>query len=117
MKPSSITAHDDSFKNILSGMKKEILSSELLWYCVQCYTCYARCPQDVRFTARQLPDRGGKAKGPIRLALDEPPKGITARSAVIPPDESEATLTIRAEIGYYRLGSPNRGPKHWQVLK
>ncbi len=37
-------------RNILLGMKKELLSSELLWYCTQCYTCYARCPQDVRFT-------------------------------------------------------------------
>jgi heterodisulfide reductase subunit C len=34
----------------LLGMKKELLSSDLLWYCTQCYTCYARCPQDVRFT-------------------------------------------------------------------
>ena len=34
----------------LLGMRKKLLSSELLWYCTQCYTCYARCPQDVRFT-------------------------------------------------------------------
>ena len=34
----------------LLGMRKELLSSPLLWYCTQCYTCYARCPQDVRFT-------------------------------------------------------------------
>jgi heterodisulfide reductase subunit C len=37
-------------RQALFGQKKEVLSSRLLWYCSQCYTCYARCPQDVRFT-------------------------------------------------------------------
>jgi heterodisulfide reductase subunit C len=37
-------------RQALLGQKKELLSSELLWYCTQCYTCFARCPQDVRFT-------------------------------------------------------------------
>lgn len=37
-------------RRALLGEKKELLSSELLWYCTQCYTCFARCPQDVRFT-------------------------------------------------------------------
>lgn len=37
-------------RQALLGMKEQLLSSELLWYCTQCYTCYARCPQDVRFT-------------------------------------------------------------------
>ncbi len=37
-------------RQALLGMKKDLLSSELLWFCAQCYTCSARCPQDVRFT-------------------------------------------------------------------
>jgi len=32
------------------GMRKEVLSSDLLWMCSRCYTCYARCPQDVKFS-------------------------------------------------------------------
>ena len=32
------------------GMRKEVLSSDVLWMCSRCYTCYARCPQDVKFT-------------------------------------------------------------------
>ena len=31
-------------------MKKEVLSSDLLWMCSRCYTCYALCPQGVKFT-------------------------------------------------------------------
>lgn len=32
------------------GMKDELLASESFWKCVSCYTCFARCPQDVRIT-------------------------------------------------------------------
>jgi len=35
---------------ILLGMREEILSSNLIWLCSLCYTCYARCPQNVKFT-------------------------------------------------------------------
>ena len=34
---------------ILMGMKEEVLSSKMIWYCQTCYRCYVRCPQDVRF--------------------------------------------------------------------
>jgi len=29
-------------------MKKEVLSSPVIWLCSTCYTCYERCPQDVK---------------------------------------------------------------------
>lgn len=29
------------------GLKKEILSSDVIWNCAGCYTCVDRCPQDV----------------------------------------------------------------------
>ncbi len=32
------------------GMRKEVLSSDLIWFCSLCYTCYAHCPQNVKFT-------------------------------------------------------------------
>lgn len=34
---------------ILYGMKKEVLSSEIIWKCAHCLTCVERCPQDVKF--------------------------------------------------------------------
>jgi heterodisulfide reductase subunit C len=30
------------------GMKKEVLSSLFIWLCSSCYTCFERCPQDVK---------------------------------------------------------------------
>jgi heterodisulfide reductase subunit C len=31
----------------LLGMRHAVLSSEMVWLCSTCYTCYERCPQDV----------------------------------------------------------------------
>ena len=36
-------------RQILFGMRKEVLSSPLIWYCLVCYRCTARCPQGVDF--------------------------------------------------------------------
>jgi len=36
-------------RQILFGMREEVLSSPLIWYCLACYRCTARCPQGVNF--------------------------------------------------------------------
>jgi heterodisulfide reductase subunit C len=36
---------------VLLGMREEVLSSEIIWLCANCYTCFERCPQDVKFTS------------------------------------------------------------------
>jgi len=35
---------------VLLGMRKEVLSSEVIWFCIQCYSCQAHCPQGVDFS-------------------------------------------------------------------
>jgi heterodisulfide reductase subunit C len=35
---------------ILLGMRKEVLSSKVIWLCAQCYACTANCPQEVDFS-------------------------------------------------------------------
>ncbi len=37
-------------RQILLGMREEVLSSPLIWLCLVCYRCYVRCPQEVNFT-------------------------------------------------------------------
>ena len=37
-------------RQILLGMREEVLSSPLIWMCLICYRCYVRCPQKVNFT-------------------------------------------------------------------
>jgi heterodisulfide reductase subunit C len=36
-------------RQVLLGMRKEVLSSKVIWFCVRCYACSAKCPQDVKF--------------------------------------------------------------------
>ena len=35
---------------VLLGMRQQVLSSDFIWLCSLCYTCYAHCPQNVNFT-------------------------------------------------------------------
>lgn len=32
------------------GLREAVLSSDFVWLCSTCYSCYERCPQDVRIT-------------------------------------------------------------------
>ena len=38
------------FAMVKAGMEKEVLSSNTPWYCVSCYYCTVRCPQEVHVT-------------------------------------------------------------------
>ncbi len=35
---------------VLLGMRQRVLASDMIWLCAMCYTCYAHCPQNVKFT-------------------------------------------------------------------
>ena len=54
-------------RKVLLGMKKEVLSSPVIWRCVLCYACAFKCPQDVKFrdvmeVLRKMAVEGGFAK-------------------------------------------------------
>lgn len=34
---------------VLLGMRKEVLSSDTIWFCIQCFNCSGHCPQNVDF--------------------------------------------------------------------
>lgn len=38
------------FAMINAGMRDEVLRSNTPWYCVSCYYCMVRCPQDIHIT-------------------------------------------------------------------
>jgi heterodisulfide reductase subunit C len=38
------------FAMIRAGMKDQVLRSNTPWFCVSCYYCYVRCPQNVHIT-------------------------------------------------------------------
>lgn len=58
----------------LLGMKEEVLSQDTIWLCSLCYTCYATCPQDVRFrdvmeVLRDMAVEGGYASPDMRKRI------------------------------------------------
>ena len=63
-------------RQILFGMREEVLSSPRIWYCLICYRCYARCPQKVNFTdimraLRYLAIKGRHAPSDVLQRMDE----------------------------------------------
>jgi heterodisulfide reductase subunit C len=57
---------------ILLGMKKEVLSSKVIWLCIRCYTCTANCPQEVDFSNIMMALRDmAVAEGYASAALQE----------------------------------------------
>ncbi len=41
----------DIFAMIMAGKRDEVLKSNTFWYCVSCYYCTVRCPQQIPITA------------------------------------------------------------------
>ncbi len=73
---------DDAFdprkiiRKVLLGMRKEVLSSPVIWRCVQCYSCTAKCPQNVKFrevmrALREMAVDEGYARAGLLREVDE----------------------------------------------
>lgn len=57
------------FALINADMEEEVLSSNTPWYCVSCYACTARCPQqipitDIMYTLKEMAIRAGRYDHP-----------------------------------------------------
>ncbi len=73
---------DDEFnprkiiRQVVLGMRKEVLTSPVIWRCVQCYACVAKCPQNVKFadvmaTLRQMAVEEGHVPPTMVQDVDE----------------------------------------------
>jgi len=54
-------------RQVLLGLRKDVLQSKAIWQCVGCFECTDRCPQNVRFTEiiealRRIAVRSTKSK-------------------------------------------------------
>ncbi len=57
------------------GMKQEVLSSQFIWLCSSCYTCFERCPQDVRIpelmnAIKNIAVKNGYIPSAMKMQLD-----------------------------------------------
>lgn len=109
-----VTNVDDEYnsrriiRQILFGMREEVLGSAEIWLCQMCYRCSARCPQEVDFSdvmrvLRHLAVKEGYAPrerlstgGEVdRLAQ------LIRRNAIKDPGEGgeKAVETLKAKVG------------------
>ncbi|MCK5785902.1 MAG: 4Fe-4S dicluster domain-containing protein [Candidatus Sabulitectum sp.] len=88
------------------GMRKEVLSSDILWMCSRCYTCAALCPQNVKFTdvisiLRDMAVKEGYVQ-PERLEsareLDKTIQSLRCKiiDSKLHPDESDSKEIVKA---------------------
>jgi heterodisulfide reductase subunit C len=57
------------------GLREPVLSSDFIWLCSTCYSCYERCPQDVRITElmyaiKNVAVREGHVHPSFRMQVD-----------------------------------------------
>jgi heterodisulfide reductase subunit C len=57
---------------IILGLRSDVLSEQLPWYCLSCFTCLDRCPQggdvgEAMFAIRNLTVREGKIPNGILI--------------------------------------------------
>ncbi|MBN2302513.1 MAG: 4Fe-4S dicluster domain-containing protein [Lentisphaerae bacterium] len=63
-------------RQILLGLRKEVLQSKEIWLCARCYSCTAHCPQGVSFAdiivvLREMAIQEGYAPKNILKKIDE----------------------------------------------
>ena len=88
---------------IILGLKKEVLPTQLPWYCLSCFTCLDRCPQggdvgDVMFAIRNLAAKQDNV--PAGVAAQA--KALYDTTRVINPVRS--ALDKRESMGFSKFG-------------
>jgi len=95
-------------RQILFGMRDEVLKSPVIWYCLTCYRCSARCPQDVNFSdlmraIRYLAVKEGHTPGDVMSKREEIDNFINLMRRDIVKHTAEgnakAVETLKAKVG------------------
>jgi heterodisulfide reductase subunit C len=72
-------------EKIILGFKDEVLTTDLPWYCLSCFTCVDRCPQradvgEVMFAIRNL----SVEQGNVPRELGEQARNLVSTGQVVP---------------------------------
>jgi heterodisulfide reductase subunit C len=84
---------------ILLGMREEVLTSDLIWLCSGCYSCYELCPRDVKITsvmaaARNLAVKEGHIPPGVKGSVDY----LEKFGRLLEVSEFENTVRTKSEI-------------------
>ena len=87
-------------RQVLLGMRAGVLSSPVIWRCVQCYSCTAKCPQNVRFreVMRALREMA-VAEGFARASLLEDVLELDRLAQRLRRKMADALVTDRGRFG------------------
>ena len=93
---------------VILGLKKEVLPTQLPWYCLSCFTCLDRCPQggdvgDVMFAIRNLAVKNGN----IPAGVSGQAKALYETTRVINPVRS--AMDKRESMGLSKLDTDALG--------
>jgi quinone-modifying oxidoreductase subunit QmoC len=93
------------FAMIKAGLEDEVLSSNTPWFCVSCYSCAARCPQqipitDIMYTLKEMAIQAGRYEHPRAAKWSETFIGFVEQRG----RSYEAGLATR----YYLFHQPQR---------
>lgn len=89
---------------IILGFKKDVLSTQLPWYCLSCFTCLDRCPQggdvgEVMFALRNIAVRQGN----VPAGVSGQAKALYETTRVITPVRS--ALDKRETMGLVKIST------------
>ncbi|MFU8773825.1 MAG: 4Fe-4S dicluster domain-containing protein [Anaerolineales bacterium] len=102
------------FAMIEAGLKEKVLSSNTPWYCVSCYYCTQRCPQDIHitdlmYTLKRMAIKGGYYQK--SSAADAPAFSSTFIDFVENNGRSfELGLATRYHLTHHPLSMPKMAP-------
>jgi len=87
---------------VILGFKKDVLSTQLPWYCLSCFTCLDRCPQggdvgEVMFALRNMAVRQGNMPSGVAAQA----KSLYETTRVINPVRS--VLDKRESLGLCKI--------------
>lgn len=95
----------------LLGLKKEVLSSESIWYCALCYTCQERCSQGVEIADIMLALRN--------LAVSEgyAPKALVEQAVSLIENGRLAAIVGSTDRLRTKLGLPKISTSSKDIIK
>ena len=106
------------FAMIRAGMRDEVLRSNTPWFCVSCYFCTVRCPQqihitDVMYTLKSMAIAAGLYRDPSPAAFSETFVDYVERYG----RSFELGLATRFNLRHHPLNLPAMAPMGLGMLK
>lgn len=105
------------FAMIRAGLEDEVLSSNTFWYCVSCYYCVVRCPQeipitDLMYTLKQMAVAKGRYSRDAHADFSSSFVGFVEQYG----RSFEFGLATRYQLTHHPLGAVRKGGLSFELI-